>query len=754
MRTHIIQTNFTAGEITPKLLGRVDVSRYANAAKTVENCTVVVQGGVRRRDGLKYINTCKQVNDAAGNPKPVRLVPWVYSREEAYVLELGDLYLRIFQNEGQVLSDPADKNSAPVEVVTPFLAEELAALSFTQGADTMFFAHPNHPPQQLKRNSQTDWKLEALPLDPAPFADTKESPAAMAFISAVGPVGRIVEIRLADPNCQLTATSWTDAETHDGKGPTYWQQILYSAATTGTGAHPRNTPPDDVGFEFAKTKTGTSSGIDYGVDSPDVGKYIRINGGLLQILRVMTKVTTAGYTRTKANVAWGVVRSIAGFLDGSGGDAWTLERKVWGEKDKAGNDMGWPSCVTMHQQRLLFANSKAFPQMIWGSAIREYGNFELGYMDDQAYAFQVSSDQINPISALFSLNGLIALTHSGEFLITGANNQITPTNINVRSPSSYGSAVVRPVRVGTELMYVQRAGRKLLDLNYDPDSTAGFSISNMNLLAEHMTQSGIVDMTYQQEPDGLIHIVTGDGQLLTITFDKESEVTGWTRNHTGATYDSTGEPITWDKFKNVAAIPHATGVDQCYAIVERTIGGKPVLYVEVFKPDLNVDAALIGLLDPLDPTAKPQTHWQALEHLEGEECDIVADGVVMNRDTVKAGAIDLPRPASVIEIGLPFYSRVRTLNPEFQTPGGSASGMHVSTVHLYIRLLNSIGMTINGDRVPFRKFGPEILNKAPELFTGDVNWQALGQDNNEVLIEQRQPLPFHLLAVIRTITAN
>ena len=53
MRANLIKTNFTAGEISPRLMGRVDIARYANGAKIIENAVCVVQGGVVRRPGTR-----------------------------------------------------------------------------------------------------------------------------------------------------------------------------------------------------------------------------------------------------------------------------------------------------------------------------------------------------------------------------------------------------------------------------------------------------------------------------------------------------------------------------------------------------------------------------------------------------------------------------------------------------------------------------------------------------------------------------
>ncbi|MEF3019412.1 hypothetical protein V3478_33185, partial [Pseudomonas aeruginosa] len=87
--------------------------------------------------------------------------------------------------------------------------------------------------------------------------------------------------------------------------------------------------------------------------------------------------------------------------------------------------------------------------------------------DDDAISFTLSSDQLNPIVHLAQMNTLIALTYGGEFTITSGNDAaITPTNISVKNPSPYGCNGIRPVRVGTEIMFVQRAGRKLYAVAY------------------------------------------------------------------------------------------------------------------------------------------------------------------------------------------------------------------------------------------------------------------------------------------------
>ncbi|MDQ9554961.1 hypothetical protein RF091_05410, partial [Serratia marcescens] len=240
-----------------------------------------------------------------------------------------------------------------------------------------------------------------------------------------------------------------------------------------------------------------------GWTSEDVGSYVRINGGLVLIKSV-----------DSASVATGTIRTDLTATQAASPGAWTREDTVWTD------EFGYPGAVTLYQQRLVLAGSIRYPQTIWFSETSVYLSFELGTDDDKAISFTLSSDQLNPIVHLAQMNTLIALTYGGEFTITAGNDAaITPTNISVKNPSPYGCNGIRPVRVGTEIMFVQRAGRKLYAVAYDPDSFVSYSANDMTVLAEHITAGGVIDMAYQQQPDAFIWMVRTDGVMVTMAID-------------------------------------------------------------------------------------------------------------------------------------------------------------------------------------------------------------------------------------------
>ena len=151
------QNTFTSGEISPRLFGRTDFDKYNNAVRTMLNCYSQPHGGCTKRSGTEYIATVKD------SSKKVRLVPFEFSTTQTYILEFGDLYIRFYKDQGQIVS------GTPVTVVTTYTEAELNDLSFTQSADTLFIAHADHKPAILTRTSHTSWNLSDITFTGGPY---------------------------------------------------------------------------------------------------------------------------------------------------------------------------------------------------------------------------------------------------------------------------------------------------------------------------------------------------------------------------------------------------------------------------------------------------------------------------------------------------------------------------------------------------------------------------------------------------------
>ncbi|MDP6770270.1 MAG: hypothetical protein QF704_06200, partial [Anaerolineales bacterium] len=150
-------TNFTAGELSPRLTGRIDLDRYQNGVETLENFKVFTHGGITKRSGTGYIAGIKT---QTGSNSGAILVPFIFSKTQAYVLEFGHNYFRIFKDEGQVAS-----GGSPVEITTncDWTAAQVADLRFAQSADILYVVHPDLHPVKITRSSHTAWTVTDIP---------------------------------------------------------------------------------------------------------------------------------------------------------------------------------------------------------------------------------------------------------------------------------------------------------------------------------------------------------------------------------------------------------------------------------------------------------------------------------------------------------------------------------------------------------------------------------------------------------------
>ncbi|MBZ0325341.1 MAG: hypothetical protein K8F57_04020, partial [Alphaproteobacteria bacterium] len=159
MKAAINQVAFVSGELDPELAGRTDLQRRYYAAKRLENGIVTPKGSYRKRTGAGLIRSSKDPTKLA------RSIPFVFSVEQAYMIELGAGYARFYMNGGIIDNPPG----TPVEVAMPYSEGELAEVWFFQSFDIIYFLHPKYAPRTLTRSSHTAWTLALFPFWDGPY---------------------------------------------------------------------------------------------------------------------------------------------------------------------------------------------------------------------------------------------------------------------------------------------------------------------------------------------------------------------------------------------------------------------------------------------------------------------------------------------------------------------------------------------------------------------------------------------------------
>lgn len=112
-RVNPIQTAVNAGELSPRMAARVDFAKYPNGAARLENMLPLPQGGLARRPGTRFVVETKDSQKTGGmgagaegaREGAARLGRFQFSTRQAYILEMGEGYIRFCRNQGQIVAE-------------------------------------------------------------------------------------------------------------------------------------------------------------------------------------------------------------------------------------------------------------------------------------------------------------------------------------------------------------------------------------------------------------------------------------------------------------------------------------------------------------------------------------------------------------------------------------------------------------------------------------------------------------------------
>ena len=270
----------------------------------------------------------------------------------------------------------------------------------------------------------------------------------------------------------------------------------------------------------------------------------------------------------------------------------------------------------------------------------------------------------------------------------------------------------------------------------------------LTVLAEHIGLSPIIEMAYLQEPLGSLWCVREDGELATLTYERQHKVVAWTRQ------------VTDGQFESIAKIP-GDHRDEVWVLVKRTINGSTVRYIEIFE-DLesyeNATEDMFYVDSGLTYDGTPVSTITGLTHLIGETVSILADGAIQaDRVVSGSGTITLDSLASVVQAGLPYRSIICPVRTEMKVMGGTIQGRRQRVVTVGMRMYKSYGGTIGEEFtklevMPFN-FMPPTMGAGLDMFTGDYRAQFPGSYNrtSKIYIVQDMPLPMNIMALMPRI---
>ncbi|RWP08613.1 MAG: hypothetical protein EOR00_32895 [Mesorhizobium sp.] len=738
-----IQDTFVRGEISPRLHARASLDLYRAALSRCENFLTLPHGGIRKRGGTYF---CAEVKDSS---KATRLIPFIFSADQAYALEFGDLYIRVHAYGARV---------GVVEVVTPYLEADLFDLQFVQSADQMWIVHKDYLPHVLTRTAHTTWTLAEFVFLDGPYDDINTSATTLtpaetgavhpAMTSNTLPTGTAASSAgtayLAfdrDNKTVITFGTTTGDVSYDFAGAATKVCDAYWMQTRANGGSRAPVSWDFQGFDGTNWISLDSRTAETGWSRGEVRFYEFQNETAYQSYRIVLNGSEGDDNMDIAEMGWHedgdtqtpfnlTASSIVGINDGTGFQTSDVGRAI----RLLGSDAIWrwariisrtsttvvtirlyghalPNLSPIARWRLgtfvpgkyvqsgsLYEERLAFSRKfsVYASATGDFENFATGEEDDDALEFvQAGGGQANDITWIAESDGALVIGTLGGIRAlsgSGIDEALTPSSFKNRRSRTFGCAPLRPVDAGQSFLFVTRSRKSIAELTQS--ATGKFTSEDVGQVSEHIPKQGVVELAFQTDPDPLLWFPLDNGELGGYTHQPSQEVRGMHRHRIAGSFSGSAfSDSAWGMVESAVVTPGQDGNDDLWLIVKRTIGGATRRTIEIksvpFEYGEVADAFEVDC--GLTYSGVATVTVTGLDHLNGETVDALADGIVYHGLTVAAGAVSLPGGAMAAkwQVGLPYEASADTLELDVGGRDGSIVGRRKKVAKVILSLFEA-----------------------------------------------------------------
>jgi len=787
-------SNFSRGELSPRLQGRSDTEVYYQGVATLENFIVLPQGGAERRPGTVYFGATQSAS------KKSRLVPFVEDEDTRYVLELYDGGIRVIKNTAGT--------SAFLTTVYTLTLDTAPASDWDQGA-TLTGGSSGTTCRVVKKTSGTEWIVTepsgawtdgeiisdgSTPADqgagyPSSSASTVATPVYAEGSTTFYSEGELFAVKYVQIGSQMFFTH-----------PDHQPKILTRMADTGWL----------LATMDAEVQTWIPSDETISVGSASDVANLKKFGGLQQVERSVRY--EAGTLVKHSGNYYRAIKDVDGTDSGPSPSATYWEQVSSVDEDPFDTSGDYPRACAFFQDRVFVAGTNNRPNTVYGSGTSEYNFFIPGPNPADPVAFQLLSDRSDKIQWICSKDLLVVGTTGGEWVMAGGPDGLTPASVLAKRMTSFGSDTVQPRLVNDTVIFIQKGGRKIREYRYQNELQA-HQAPDLTFFSDHISESGIVELEWQSDPDPILWAVRTDGTLVGLTYDSTNGTQGWHRH------------VTDGEFESIAVIPNDEE-DQIWVTVKRTIDGSTVRYIEYFAPRyesaqrdlIHVDSALtldngatlsLTAATAANPVAVTSTAHglstndhvritgvtgmtelegrvfqitvsdantftlngedgsgrsaatagtveqvapsvSGLGHLEAATVDVQVDGGPHAAKTVASAAISLTSGSygNTIHVGLPYESTIETMNVVAAIPGARKGMVPFARVRFIDTLAGKVGTNAT-DMKNVTGYTADA-GEAPALFTGEkeVVVRSGFDDDIRVRVEQTEPAPMTVAVIL------
>lgn len=651
------QTKFNNGEVSSALWGDVSHPKYGASLRTCKNWLPIPVGPLVRRPGTKFIAHTK-------NDGKVRLIPFVFSDAQTFVLEFGNLYIRFYQN-GQYVGLGGLGSGAYYELATTFTTAMLPYLKYSQVGDVVTICYGGQvagvaalAPQDLRHTSGalSPWTITATPLKAGAVTWSNGPTNGVAAWSGMTTYKRGDRVTLA--NADGTHTEWIsiqdanlnnspptpptlNATSTDIAGTLYWTPVIDKAHNSGLLNYVYTAVFQDAnGVTFESTASPTLA-----INTAAMPDRPFPMGGAVYSAGVPVFLYFNVYKSTSGLYGWiGVTTS--GFLDNGITPDFTRQPPTGTDPFLVNGADSFPSVIGYFDQRRVWGASLVVPQGLWLSKNGDLYRYDLpfpGADTDSLFVVLISEVLESPRSFAAMRKGII-LTGQGEWTLSGAQSgPISKSNVDPKRQSKWGANWLNPIIIGTGLLFNTAKSNMVRDLyplyGLYSDIWDG---QDLTVMSRHFFDNfTISEWMFQSVPFPIVRAVRSDGTILTLTYQHAPPsfgqqltdgVVAWGQQQTG---------VGVDAYESVCVVPEPPE-DAVYYSVRRVVNGATVRFIERENNPVTPFAPAAQLTIGTFPGGNPANYQQlAQPYLPDARYDIRADAALQfdgHNDALGLGA--------------------------------------------------------------------------------------------------------------------
>lgn len=653
------QKSFARGVLSELLHAAAQLELFRVGLAECRGWIGLPQGGMTRRPGT--LNIARAKTDSGVG----RLVDFRFNRTQSYVCLFTESHIRFYRGNGAL------GTGSPYEITHDLSSAEVAGMDWQQSNDVLYIATGSPKVRRLERYADDDWRWSTAVFENGPFRAPNKSDIKITATTGVGSnvtlnatgavfdAGMVGGLFRFDEEDLEDVPGWhanmlcrkNDYVRFDGR--------VYKVTEVRVGDDFDRTSANPPVHEKGKWQDGN--------DGP-VFEYVHGPYGIVEIL------TVSSATQATAKVLKPLPLSLS-----------TAGTKIWFEGAWS-TYRGGPHAVSIIEQRLTFATKFT----VDFSVAADFLNFDLA--GGPADAISVETVAREEINWMAESGGLVFSTDASEQSIrsTRIGEALTPDNAKPRGSTKSGSARVRPVQTNNALLFMDATATNLMEFKFDVQ-VDGAVAEDLTLVAEGELEPGVTEMVWQARPNRHLWLRITDGNLVCFCYEPRQGVYGvWPQTIEGASVVSS------------CVIPSANGTeDELWMLVSRDVAGSSQRYIEKlsrpFRSRRGDDPKKAVYLDGAKIyDGAPATVFSGLDHLEGREISVFADGAMRSPVTVSGGSVTLDKPASIVVFGLDYApaSVARTLPVNLQSQRGLMTGRKRQPKNIAVDVLDTVMLQV------------------------------------------------------------